>query len=104
MVAAAKHGKTLPLLGPVGDAVIFPTPKNSVVNGLQHAERQASGRAFAAELLAPIDEIVGIAEKESDERVIADEFDVSKSVISYQLENHERRAWSSPAKPYGTSD
>ena len=76
----------------VGDAVIFPTPRRSVVNGLHHAERQAAGRAFAAELLAPIDEIENILEKrvDVDDTVLADEFDVSPNVVRYQIENRDR--------------
>ena len=76
----------------VGDAVIFPNPMRSVVNGLHHAERQAAGRAFAAELLAPIDEIENILEKrvDVDDTVLADEFDVSPNVVRYQIENRER--------------
>jgi hypothetical protein len=76
----------------VGDAVIFPTPRRSVVNGLHHAKRQAAGRAFAAELLAPIDEIGNILEKrvDVDDTVLADEFDVSPKVVRYQIENRDR--------------
>ena len=76
----------------VGDAVIFRSPKRSVVNGLHHAERQATGRAFAAELLAPIQEITSMTEDvfEVEESVLADEFDVSPSVVRYQIENRER--------------
>ena len=76
----------------VGDAVIFPTPRRSVVNGLHHAERQAAGRAFAAELLAPINEIENILEKrvDVDDTVLADEFDVSPNVVRYQIENRDR--------------
>ena len=83
----------------VGDAVIFPAPRRSVVNGLHHAERQAAGRAFAAELLAPIKEITSITEKAFDiaDSVIADEFDVSPNVIRYQIENRARHEQGLPA-------
>lgn len=79
----------------VGDAVIFPAPRRSVVNGLHHAERQAAGRAFAAELLAPIDEIDNILEKraEVDDTILADEFEVSPKVVRYQIENRDRHEY-----------
>ena len=76
----------------VGDALIFPNPRRSIVNGLHHASRQAVGRAFAAELLAPIDEVRAILDRrvDIDDTVLADEFDVSPSVVRYQIENRDR--------------
>src|SRR5262249_51197063 len=41
----------------VGDVACFPEPTRSVVNELHFATRQAAGRAFAAEFLAPVEEI-----------------------------------------------
>ena len=44
----------------VGDAIGGPLAARSVVNDLHDASRQALGRAFAAELLAPIEEILSM--------------------------------------------
>ena len=75
----------------IGDAVMFPVPKRSVVNRLHHAERQAAGRSFAAELLAPIKEIIDMTANKLDmeDSDIASEFGVSDRVIRFQFENHE---------------
>ena len=71
----------------VGDAVCFRnTTPWSVVNDLHYAERQATGRAFAAEFLAPVESVVEMKEDREVED-IADEFSVSSSVINYQILN-----------------
>lgn len=52
---------------------------------------QASSRAFAAELLAPADQLLARADRLADEECVdqlADEFNVSSSVINHQLDNH----------------
>lgn len=46
----------------IGDAVANPEVERSAVNDLHEAARQATGRAFAAEFLAPIDEIRSMQE------------------------------------------
>ena len=74
----------------VGDSVVFRESKRSVVNNLRHAERQASGRAYAAEFLAPVNEVLGMDEDGKDTEEIADEFDVSSQVILDQLHNRQR--------------
>ena len=74
----------------VGDAACFPEPQASPINRLQHAYRQAAARAFAAEFLAPIDEIRSMQEDEHDEYSMANEFGVSPMVIQHQIENSER--------------
>ena len=60
------------------------------MNDLHHAERQATGRAFAAEFLAPVDSVVDMFEDRYDEEEIADEFDVSSYVIEDQIRNQNR--------------
>lgn len=74
----------------VGDAVCFPDTELSPINGLHQASRQAVGRAFAAEFLAPIDEIRSMLKDRKDVVTIADEFAVSSRVIERQVENASR--------------
>jgi hypothetical protein len=86
--AAATH--LFALARAIGDATCFPEPQTSPINRLRHAYRQAAGRAFAAEFLAPIDEIQSMQEDEHDEYSIANEFGVSTMVIEHQMANRER--------------
>jgi len=74
----------------LGDAACFPEDRLAPVNDLHNAYRQAAGRAFAAEFLAPIDEIRSMLDDQHDLVTIADEFAVSTSVIERQIENAER--------------
>ncbi len=71
----------------VGDAVCFRNTPRSVVNDLHRAERQATGRAFAAEFLAPVESVVEMLDDDRGEKEIADEFSVSSSVIKNQIRN-----------------
>ncbi|MBV5265039.1 hypothetical protein J3S89_13370 [Pinisolibacter sp. B13] len=74
----------------VGDVACFPEPDIAPVNDLLHAYRQSCGRAFAAELLAPIREVCAMWEDGRDCVTIADEFGVGEMVIEHQLENKKR--------------
>ena len=74
----------------VGDAVCFRDTRRSVINDLHHAERQATGRAFAAEFLAPVESVVDMCEDGCDAEEIADEFGVSSYVIEDQIRNQNR--------------
>ena len=74
----------------VGDAVCFPDEEISVVNNLKSAERQAVGRAFAAELLAPIDRILDMRDAGKDVGEIAESLDVSPITVERQIENKDR--------------
>jgi len=74
----------------LGDAICFPKTPRSVVNELHEADRQAAGRAFAAEFLAPIDEIRSMQDDGKDAATIADELNVSTEVVERQLENKDR--------------
>jgi hypothetical protein len=67
-----------------GDAACFP------INHLHNAVRQAAGRAFAAEFLAPIDEIRTMKADKHDIVTIANAFCVSTTVIERQIENEQR--------------
>jgi hypothetical protein len=74
----------------VGDAACFPEPQLGPVTELRSAYRQAAGRAFAAEFLAPSDEIEAMRAERRDVVTIANEFAVSQQVIDYQIANRNR--------------
>ena len=74
----------------IGDAVANPAAERSVVNNLHEASRQACGRAFAAEFLAPVDEIVSMLKDGRDVTMIADEFGVATEVVDRQIQNADR--------------
>jgi uncharacterized protein (DUF433 family) len=60
------------------------------VNELHEAFRQGAGRAFAAEFLAPVEEVVAWRAKGQDTARIADEYEVSTTLIERQIENVDR--------------
>jgi hypothetical protein len=74
----------------IGDVACFPEHAKAPINELRSANRQAAGRAFAAEFLAPIDEIESMRQDGHDVVSMADEFAVSTVVIERQIENSER--------------
>lgn len=74
----------------LGDAACFPDHGLAPINDLHNAYRQAAGRAFAAEFLAPVDEIRSMLRDQHDLMTIADAFAVSTSVIELQIENAQR--------------
>jgi hypothetical protein len=76
----------------LGDAACFPDYRLAPINDLHNARRQAAGRAFAAEFLAPLDEIRSMLRDQHDLITIADAFAVSTNVIELQIENAERIA------------
>jgi hypothetical protein len=76
----------------VGDAACFPSEEAAPINSLQNAYRQAAGRAFAAEFLAPIDEIQSMRADDKDQYTIASTFSVAPQVVYHQLENKKRIA------------
>ena len=61
-----------------------------MVNELGDAERQAAGRAFAAEFLAPVQSILDMADSGCDDYEIAGTFKVSPLVVEHQMENQDR--------------
>ena len=87
---AARAGNLFAFARAVGDAVANPPAERSVVNGLHNASRQACGRAFAAEFLAPVDEIDSMREDGLDTRAMAHDFGVSTEVVERQIENADR--------------
>ena len=88
--AEARIGHSFTFARAVGDVVCFPQETRAAVNDLHSAYRQAAGRAFAAELLAPIDEIASMRADGRDHVSMAEEFGVSTTVIERQIENEKR--------------
>lgn len=74
----------------VGDAACFPETELAPVNDAHHAYRQAAGRAFAAEFLAPVDEVRSMLADKHDRVTIAERFAVSAAVVDLQIENAPR--------------
>ena len=74
----------------LGDAVANPPAERSAVNGLHNATRQATGRAFAAEFLTPIDEVLSMQDDGKNLSEIAEDFGVAKTVVERQLQNQQR--------------
>jgi hypothetical protein len=74
----------------IGDVVCFPETEIAPINDVHNAYRQAAGRAFAAEFLAPIDEITSMLDDQHDVVTIANEFSVSTTVVERQIENCDR--------------
>lgn len=91
-----QHGKTAWLFGfgrALGEVVANPPAPRAVVNNLRDASRQAANRAFAAEFLAPVNEILTMHEDSMDISAIAVEFGVSDQVIMRQIENSHNIEW-----------
>jgi hypothetical protein len=76
----------------VGDAACFPEPQLGPITELRSAYRQAASRAFAAEFLAPSDEVEAMRAEKRDVVTIANEFAVSQQVIDHQIANRPRIA------------
>ena len=86
----ARHAESFAFARAVGDVICFGDTRRSVVNSLHRAERQAAGRAFAAEFLAPVECVLDMADSGLDEEEIAGSFNVSPQVIAWQVDNRER--------------
>ena len=71
----------------LGHAVCFPYESLSTVNSLHRAERQAVGRAFAAEFVAPEKVVLNMHHDGFDVDEIASFLSVSPMVINHQIEN-----------------
>jgi len=80
----------------IGDAVCFPEDENSVMNRLHRAGRQATNRAFAAEFLAPIQQVQDVRENGRNDHEIAADLGVSVAVVAHQLENRHRISSTDP--------
>lgn len=88
--AFARHSHLFAFGRALGEAVCFPNTDRSIVNDLHEASHQAAGRAFAAEFLAPIDEVLSMKQDGRDNASIAEDFKVSTVVIERQIENSHR--------------
>ncbi len=86
----SKAAELFALSRTIGDVICFPDSQTAVVNDLKNASRQAASRAFAAEFLAPVSEILSMQEDGKDLIEIAREFSVSQTVIEHQIENSSR--------------
>ncbi len=75
----------------IGDAVCFPRTRRAPINDLHHAERQAVGRAFAAEFTAPSDAVLCMWRDDRDVDEIAGHFGVSSRVIENEIGDSQRR-------------
>lgn len=93
-VAAAEHSpessKLFALGRALGHYLCFPERRRAVVNDLASAVEQATGRAFAAEFLAPVHEILNLRNDGMHDDEIAGELGVSEKVIEHQIENTDR--------------
>ena len=85
-----REAETFAFARAIGAAVCFPSAPRSVVNRLWGAEQQATGRAFAAEFLAPVNQVLDLHHSGYNDGEIADHFKVFTQVIEHQLENQER--------------
>ncbi|UXT85140.1 hypothetical protein FY131_27015 (plasmid) [Agrobacterium tumefaciens] len=88
--AEARASHLFAMARAIGDAACFPRTGIAPINGLQRAFRQSAGRAFAAEFLAPIDEVMSMRADKRDVFSIANEFAVSPALIERQIENKAR--------------
>ena len=86
----ARHAENFAFARGIGDAVCFRETQRSVVNNLRQAERQALGRAFAAEFLAPVKSVLYMVGSGCDIDEISGSFNVSPQVIDWQLESQDR--------------
>lgn len=86
----ARHAENFAFARAIGDAVCYRDSPRSVVNNLRKAERQATGRAFAAEFLAPVKSVLDMLGSGCDLDEIAGSFNVSPQVIDWQIENQDR--------------
>ena len=87
----AKSVETFAFARALGDAVCFSETPLSMINDLHKAERQAVGRAFAAEFVAPAETVLGMREEGRDIDEIAGLLDVNPTVVNHHIENARRR-------------
>jgi hypothetical protein len=86
----SRTGELFAFARAVGDVACFPGRSRAVVNEVVDALRQAAGRAFAAELLAPVHEVLSMWNDGRDIQSIADEFRVDDILVKHQIENKDR--------------
>ena len=74
----------------IGDVICFRHTRRSVINTLHNADRQATGRAFAAEFLAPVEYVVDMVSEGRGVEEVSKILDVSPLLVSRQIENRGR--------------
>lgn len=92
----AKTAEKFAFARALGHAICFPDESLSTVNSLHNAERQAIGRAFAAEFLAPENVVLNMHHDGCDVDEIAGLLSVNPMVINHQIEN-SRSNYSPPS-------
>jgi len=90
--AWARSAETFACARALGDALCFPNIGRSAINHLHRAERQAVGRAFAAEFVAPSQAVLERWDSGQDTDEIAGHFGVSSKVVDHTVENAGRDA------------
>ena len=81
---------------------MFPDAQLSVINELLGAERQAAGRAFAAEFLAPVEMVMAMHNDGAEINDISGAFNVAPMVIGLQMENKDRIQMACSTAPFTT--
>lgn len=97
VVAGPGHPRSLNFatMRAIGDYLVYRSDGRAPVNDT-HSYRQAVGRAFAAEMLAPADIIAEMQDQGMNTEEIAGERNVSEMMVMHHLENHragEAAAW-----------
>ncbi len=87
----AKNAETFAFARAIGDAVLSPETPLSIVNRLHKAERQAEGRAFAAEFVAPREVVLGMYQEGRDVDEIAGLLEVNPKIVDHHIENSIRQ-------------
>ena len=82
-----RNAETFAFARAIGDAVCFSDAGLSTINGLHRATRQAVGRAFAAEFLAPRETVLEMCDEGRDVEEIAGLLEVHTKTVEHQIEN-----------------
>lgn len=84
-----KQSELFSLARGIGDSIVFNSSSRTAITD-NETYRQAVGRAFAAELLAPAEIVLELRRKGWSEDDIALEFGVSGKVVFHQIDNQRR--------------
>ena len=82
-----RNAETFSFARAIGDAVCFSDADLSTINRLHRANRQAVGRAFAAEVLAPRDTVLEMRQEDREVEEIAALLEVNPRTVEHQIEN-----------------
>jgi len=92
IVSRAEGARSLPFLVArgIGDFLLFESRRAPITAA--YTWRQAAGRAFAAELLAPSDAVIGMIDEEGrSAEEVARHFGAVKLVVDHQYRNHSKK-------------